>query len=121
MFRCSKEGLQRRLAAFSRVYKALGYDDTFKLPPVYGDMTRQDLLIEGLRAGRITFEDDVGNNDTIFDYMTHIGVLSNANPLGITKFLFTPFLKLVGTPEQVSHWLPLANVGKITGSYAQTE
>lgn len=39
----------------------------------------------------------------------------------MTSFLFTPFLKLVGTPEQVGHWLPLAESGKIIGSYAQTE
>ena len=52
---------------------------------------------------------------------THLFSLGNSNPLGLTNFLFTPYLKLVGTEEQVKYWLPLAEEGKIIGSYAQTE
>jgi acyl-CoA oxidase len=47
--------------------------------------------------------------------------LGNSNPLGLTLFLFTPFLKLQGSDEQLAYWLPIAESGKIIGSYAQTE
>jgi acyl-CoA oxidase len=84
-------------------------------------MNRQELILEGLRAGKITFEDGVDHNCDRFHYVSHIGVLANSNPFGLTTFLFTPFLKLQGTDEQVAYWLPLAESGKITGSYTQTE
>ncbi|KAJ7285030.1 acyl-CoA dehydrogenase/oxidase C-terminal [Mycena rebaudengoi] len=35
--------------------------------------------------------------------------------------MFIPSLKLLASPEQISHWLPLAESGKIIGTYCQTE
>lgn len=112
--------MEQTIAAFERIEKALG-DDTFKLPAAYGDVNRQQMLLEGLRAGKETFQDGLKNKHSVFEYTTHLFSLGNANPFGLTGFLFTPFLKLVGTPEQVKYWLPLAESGQITGSYAQTE
>ncbi|PVH81351.1 acyl-CoA oxidase [Cadophora sp. DSE1049] len=116
----SKEELKTTLAAFARVENTLGHTDTFKLPVAYGDQTRQATLLEGLRCGKATFQD--GEPDTnVFSERTHLFSLGNSNPLGLTNFLFTPYLKLVGTEEQVKYWLPLAEEGKIIGSYTQTE
>ncbi|KUJ19073.1 acyl-CoA oxidase [Mollisia scopiformis] len=116
----SKQEMEQAIAAFERVENILG-DDNFKLPATYGDLNRQQMLLEGLRAGKATFQDGLKHNHSIFDYTTHLFSLGNANPCGLTAFLFTPFLKLVGTDEQVAHWLPLAESGQIIGSYSQTE
>lgn len=112
--------MEQTIAAFKRIENSLG-DDTFKLPTTYGDLNRQQILLEGLRAGKATFQDGLKHKHSVFEYTTHLFSLGNANPLGLTGFLFTPFLKLVGTIEQVEYWLPLAESGQITGSYAQTE
>ncbi|KAF8857328.1 acyl-CoA oxidase [Acephala macrosclerotiorum] len=117
----SKESMEEMIAAFERIEKALGTNDTFKLPVTYGELNRQEMFLEGLRAGKVTFQDGVKHKHKVFEYITHLFCLANANPFGLTDFLFTPYLKLVGTPEQVAHWLPLAESGKIIGSYAQTE
>ncbi|KAE8446818.1 hypothetical protein EG329_011595 [Mollisiaceae sp. DMI_Dod_QoI] len=117
----SKQAMDETVAAFSRVEKVLGTDNNFKLPVTYGDLNRQEVLLEGLRAGKITLQDGLEHRHSVFEYTTHLFSLANANPFGLTSFLFTPFLKLVGTPEQVGYWAPLAESGKITGSYAQTE
>jgi acyl-CoA oxidase len=84
-------------------------------------MNRQELLLEGLRAGKITFEDGVDHNCDRFHYASHLGVLANSNPFGLQHLLFIPFVKLQGTDEQIAHWIPLAESGKIIGSYTQTE
>jgi acyl-CoA oxidase len=84
-------------------------------------MNRQKLFLEGLRAGKITFEDGVDNNCDTFHHINHTGVLSNSNPFGLTHLLFIPCIQLLGTDEQISYWVPLAEKGKIVGSYAQTE
>ena len=113
--------MEKTIAAFERVERVLGENDTSKLPATYGDLNRQQMLLEGLRAGKATFQDGLKHKHTAFDYTTHLYSLANAGPFGLTTFLFTPFLKLVGTDEQVAYWLPLAESGQITGSYAQTE
>jgi acyl-CoA oxidase len=113
--------LDRTVTAFHRVEKAMGTDDTSKLPAVYCDINRQELLLDGLRNGKITFEDGYDNDSDVFHYISHFVALGNSNPFGLTMFLFTPTLKLQGSDEQVAYWLPLAEAGKIIGSYAQTE
>ncbi|KAK0102676.1 hypothetical protein ONS95_006278 [Cadophora gregata] len=116
----SKEELETTLAAFARVEKTLGHTDNFKLPAAYMDETRQSVFLEGLRCGKATFQDDLPDSK-VFHEKTHLFRIANSNPFGLTNGLFTPYLKLVGTEEQVKHWLPLAEEGIIIGSYAQTE
>ncbi|KAH7400221.1 hypothetical protein BKA64DRAFT_694778 [Cadophora sp. MPI-SDFR-AT-0126] len=116
----SKEELEKTLSAFARVEKTLGHTDNFKLPVAYGDQTRQAAFLEGLRCGKATFEDGWPDSDVFFG-KTHLWCIANSNPFGLTNVLFTPYLKLVGTEEQVKYWLPLAEEGKIIGSYTQTE
>jgi len=118
---CSKAALDRHNAAFQRVEKALGATDNMKLPPIYGSMNREELLLDGFKAGKVVYEDGVDNNCDVFEYITHHGMLANASPFGLMRFLFIPPIKLLGTDAQVAEWVPLAESGKIIGSYAQTE
>lgn len=62
--------MEQTTAAFKRIEKALGTDDTFKLPITYGDLNRQELLLEGLRAGKITFQDGVEHKHKVFEHIT---------------------------------------------------
>jgi acyl-CoA oxidase len=111
----SKDTVDRHNAAFRRIEELLGTNDNLKLPPTYGDMNRQELFLEGLRAGKITFEDGIDHNCDRFHNVNHIGVLGNSNPYGLTHTLFIPFVKLQGTDEQIAHWVPLAESGRIIG------
>jgi len=117
----SKEAVNCHNSAFRRIERVLGTHDDLKLPLTYGDKNRQELFLEGLRAGKVTFEDDVDHNCDTFHQTSHIGVLGNSNPFGLTQPLFIPSIKLQGTDEQIAHWVPLAESGKIVGSYTQTE
>jgi acyl-CoA oxidase len=99
----------------------MGTDDISKLSAAYGDMNRQETPLDGLRNGKITFEDSYDNDSDTFHYINHFLALGNSNPLGLTMFLLTLFLKLQGSDGQVAYWLPLVEPGKIIGSYAQTE
>ncbi|TVY39291.1 Peroxisomal acyl-coenzyme A oxidase, partial [Lachnellula subtilissima] len=116
-----KEAVTRQNDAFARIEKALGTDDLWKLPPRYGNMDREEMLLEGLRAARVTVNDGMDHGHNIFYQSNHEWALSNANPFGLTGLLFIPMLKLQCSPEQLAYWLPLAESGKIIGSYAQTE
>lgn len=115
----SKETLERHQSAFERIEEALGSGDNFKLPPNYGDKDRQQLLVEGICAGKVTFEDGVDHNCDRFLFINHVGALSNSNPLGLTHLVFLSPLRSQGTDEQVAYWAPLAESGKIIGSYAR--
>jgi acyl-CoA oxidase len=84
-------------------------------------MNRQDIFLDGLQAGRVLYENAVDHNCNRFDHITHLGMLANASPFGLTRFLFIPPLKQQGTDEQISKRVSLAKAGKIIGSYAQTE
>lgn len=112
--------MEKTIAAFKRVDEALSTNN-LKLPCVYRDLNRQQMLLEGLRGGKASFQDAIKYNHNVFDYATHHFAPGNANPFGLTMVLFVPFLKLVGTDEQVKFWCPLAESGQIIGSYAQTE
>ncbi|TVY18237.1 Peroxisomal acyl-coenzyme A oxidase 1 [Lachnellula arida] len=116
-----KEAVARQNDAFARIEKALGTDDPWKLPPRYGNMDREEMLLEGLRAARVTVNDGMDHGHKVFYQCNHEWALSNANPFGLTGLLFIPMLKLQCNPEQLAHWLPLAESGMIIGSYAQTE
>jgi acyl-CoA oxidase len=72
-----------------------------KLPRIYGDMNQQDILLDDLRAGRVVHEGVVDHNCNRFDYITHLGMLANASPFGLTRFLFDPPLKQQGPDEQI--------------------
>jgi len=117
----SKEAVKRHNTAFQRVETALGTTNNLRLPPTYTDKNRQELLLEGLRAGKITFEDGVDHSCDTFHSISHLGILGNSNPFGLTQLLFIPAIKLQGTDEQIAYWVPLAEAGKIIGSYTQTE
>jgi len=84
-------------------------------------MNREEMLLEGLRAGRVTINDALDYNHGIFYLSNHEMAMANSNPFALTGLLFTPMLKLQCTPEQLAYWLPLAESGRIIGSYTQTE
>jgi acyl-CoA oxidase len=76
----TKEAVDRRNAAFQRVEKAPGTDDNSKLPPIYGVMNCQELLLEGLRAGKIIFEDGFDYDCDTFDYVSYLVVFKSSWP-----------------------------------------
>ncbi|KAE9367899.1 acyl-CoA oxidase [Stipitochalara longipes BDJ] len=117
----NSEALERHNAAFQRVEQALGVTDNMKLPPIYGSMNREELLLDGFKAGKVVYEDGVDNNCDVFEFITHHGMLANASPFGLMRFLFIPPIKLLATDVQIAEWVSLAETGKIIGSYAQTE
>jgi acyl-CoA oxidase len=84
-------------------------------------LNQENLILEGMRAGRVIVNDGIDNGHQIFRECTQEWILANSNPLGLTGALFTPMLKLQGTAEQLAYWLPLSESGKIVGSYTQTE
>ncbi|RDL38112.1 Acyl-coenzyme A oxidase [Venustampulla echinocandica] len=117
----SPEAVKIHKKAFQRVEESTGTTDMSKLPARYGNMNREDMLLEGLRAGRAAFHDSLDNGDSTFRYHTQEWVLTNSNPLGLTEVLFRPMIELQGTAEQIAYWTPLSRSGKIIGSYTQTE
>lgn len=119
--RFSKKNVERRKEAFKRIETALGTIDTWKLPRCYGNLNREEQLLEGLKAGSICGEDGLNYNHTIFHTMTNKWQLGNADTCGLHQFLFIPILKQQASTEQLKHWLPLAKGWKILGAFAQTE
>jgi len=79
------------------------------------------MLLEGLRASRVTVRDGIDHHHDIFVQSNHEWAMSNSSPLALTQLLFVPMIKLQGTPEQIAHWVSLAESGAIIGSYTQTE
>jgi acyl-CoA oxidase len=92
-----------------------------KLPSCYLNNNQQAQYLEGLRAGRATFDDDLKHGTANFVNKNHLWSLLNANPLGLTRGLFLPPVLLQGTPEQAAYWSSLAENGAIVGAYSQTE
>jgi acyl-CoA oxidase len=92
---------------------------------------------QGLRVGRIAFEDGLKYQHDFFLESTPNGILSNAryvstrsrgkqllmlsSPFGLVRLLFEPTILFSGSEEQKAYWLPLSRAGKILGSYCQTE
>lgn len=66
-------------------------------------------------------EEQVQHGHGIFDIVNHQYALMNASPFGLHPTMFIPTVQMQGTAEQQAYWLPLAESGKIIGTYAQTE
>ncbi|KAJ7146884.1 acyl-CoA dehydrogenase/oxidase [Mycena epipterygia] len=115
------EAVRLREAAFSRMEKVLESSDMSKLPDLYGEVDRTGLYMDGLRFGKATLEDKLEHGHGVFDFITPRYWMNNASPFGLQLAMFVPALKLLATSEQLAHWLPLAESGKIIGTYCQTE
>jgi acyl-CoA oxidase len=113
--------LEQRNAAFARVEKRLRTNNPSKLPRSYGSLNREEILLEGLKAGRAILEDGMEYHHDVFHHHTEHCTLGNSSPFGLNIGMFIPTLKLQGNAEQKAYWLPLAESGKIIGAYAQTE
>ncbi|KAF2875806.1 acyl-CoA dehydrogenase/oxidase C-terminal [Massariosphaeria phaeospora] len=116
-----EQTVQQRRVAFERVERALGTRDTSILPRCYGNMNRDEAYDEGLEVGRVTFEDGRHHNHDFFLESTPRGMIANASPFGLVRFLFEPAIQYCGNEEQKAKWLPLSRAGKILGTYCQTE
>jgi hypothetical protein len=119
----SKEAVSAQIAAYTRISLSprLKNSDNMILPSIYSNTSREDAFKLGLQAGIATFEDDTENKSDVFRVTAYNGSFANANPLGLTRLLFTPSLKLLGTDEQIEKWGELAERGEIIGCYSQTE
>ncbi|KAJ7705262.1 acyl-CoA dehydrogenase/oxidase C-terminal [Mycena rosella] len=115
------ETVQAREAAFSRVEKVLQSSNMSKLPGAFGEVNRTGQLMDGLRIGKAMLEERLQHKDSVFARITPQYWFANASPFGLHFLMFIPALKLLASPEQLAHWLPLAESAKIIGTYCQTE
>ncbi|TLD18316.1 acyl-CoA oxidase [Venturia nashicola] len=115
------EKLQKRRDAWDRVETTLDCKDTWKLPSIYGEQTRSEQFDEGLKAGRVMFEDGMKYGHKLFDEMTWKYQLGNALPFGITTVIFLPAIKYLGSDEQYAEWEAKSRRGEIIGAYVSTE
>ncbi|KAF2641161.1 acyl-CoA oxidase [Massarina eburnea CBS 473.64] len=113
--------VRQRRAAFERVERLSGTHDTIVLPKCYANTNREEAYDQGLKVGKIAFEDGLKYGHSFFHKMTPRYTLSNASPFGLVTLLFEPAIELNGTEEQKAKWLPLSKAGEILGSYCQTE
>ncbi|KAJ0302383.1 hypothetical protein Brms1b_012043 [Colletotrichum noveboracense] len=113
--------VRARRAAWARVEKALGTDDTSRLPGHYAKTSREDLYLDGLRMGRAVWEDRRTHNHAHFDWLTPRSTLFNYSPFGLSPAMFVKMLQLMATPAQQARWLTPALAGRINGAYVQTE
>lgn len=107
--------------AFKRLETALGELDMSKLPGVYKDISREAQFLYGLKLGKAAFEECLEHGHKLFHQATPKWRMGNANPFSLHTVLFVTYLKREGNDTQVAHWVPLAEQGKILGSYCQTE
>ncbi|KAJ7139601.1 acyl-CoA dehydrogenase/oxidase C-terminal [Mycena epipterygia] len=115
------EAVKLREAAFSRIEKALQSSDMSKLPEPFGDVDRTGQFLDGLRFGKALVDEKMQYGHSVFDFITPQYSFNNASPFGLHVVMFIPALKLLASSEQLAHWLPLAESGKILGTYCQTE
>ncbi|KAJ7648113.1 hypothetical protein FB45DRAFT_823261 [Roridomyces roridus] len=113
--------VEKRREEFRRIEKLLGRSDTRKLPHIYGESGRTEQYVDGLRWGAATFRERLKCGESWFDAVTPHHWMNNASPFGLHFLMFTPALKLLASPEQLEYWLPLAESGRIIGTYCQTE
>jgi acyl-CoA oxidase len=113
--------VQRRRDAWNRVETALGCTDTWKLPSIYGEQTRSEQYDQGLKEGKIMFEDGIKYNHKLFDNNTWKYQLGNALPFSITTVIFLPAIRYLGSEEQSSEWVSKSLRGEIVGAYVSTE
>ncbi|KAI8271308.1 Peroxisomal acyl-coenzyme A oxidase 1 [Colletotrichum sp. SAR11_239] len=108
--------VRARRAAWARVEKALGTDDTSRLPGHYAKTSREDLYLDGLRMGRAVWEDRRTHNHAHFDWLTPRYTLFNYSPFGLSPAMFVKMLQLMATPAQQARWLAPALAGRINGA-----
>ncbi|KAF2275328.1 acyl-CoA oxidase [Westerdykella ornata] len=72
--------LKERRLAWERVETLIGTRDTSKLPQSYGNQNREEMYEEGLRWGKIIFEDGLKFKHTFFKHITPRYVLLNSSP-----------------------------------------
>jgi acyl-CoA oxidase len=99
----------------------LGETDSSKLPRAYGDTGRTAVYHEGLAMAKALMQEEIRYKHGVFIRTTHHHAPVNASPFGLHYVMFIPTLKLQASPEQLAYWLPLAESGKIIGTYCQTE
>ncbi|OSS48547.1 hypothetical protein B5807_06998 [Epicoccum nigrum] len=73
-----KDEVQKRREAFRRVEKTIGTHDTSKLPFRYSDASREGLYEQGLRMGKVVFEDMQEHSHDMFVWITPRYNLINA-------------------------------------------
>ncbi|KAI8294061.1 Peroxisomal acyl-coenzyme A oxidase 1 [Colletotrichum sp. SAR 10_98] len=113
--------VRARRAAWARVEKALGTDDTSRLPGHYAKTSREDLYLDGLRMGRAVWEDRRTHNHAHFDWLTPRYTLFNYSPFGLSPAMFVKMLQLMATPAQQARWLTPALAGRINGADPKDE
>jgi acyl-CoA oxidase len=84
-------------------------------------MNREDAFLEGLKAGKVTWEDGFVHKHDLFETMNHQWTAGNSNPFGLHSLLFIPFIRNQASAEQCKLWIPQCESGEIIGCYAQTE
>ncbi|CAK5277860.1 unnamed protein product [Mycena citricolor] len=115
------EAVHAREAAFATAEKKMDTTDMDVLPAEYGDVTRSEMYIQGLKMGKAMIEERTQRGTGIFEWITPKYWLANSSPYGLHFMMFTPSLKLLGSDEQAKYWVPLAEQAKILGCYCQTE
>ncbi|KAJ7718412.1 acyl-CoA dehydrogenase/oxidase [Mycena maculata] len=115
------EVVRVRDAAFARIEKALPSSATNNLPATFGEASRSAQYMDGLQFGQAMLKEKLVHGQSVFDCITPRYHCANASPFGLHFLMFIPALKLLGSPQQLAHWLPLAESGKILGTYCQTE
>ncbi|KAF2432564.1 acyl-CoA oxidase [Tothia fuscella] len=115
------ENVRNHRAAVTRVEKALGLDDSWKLPPQYGEQNRSEQLLQGINASRVMLRDQNDHGHELFHHRTYNYQLANAGAFNQSLVIFLPCLQYLASPEQAAEWIPKVRSGAITGTYAQTE
>ena len=92
-----------------------------KLPEIYLHNSQEGQLLQGLKAGKVAFEDGIKYNHDIFHFITPMWRLGNENAIGVHTALFLHVLKREVSDEQAKNWVPFAESGNILGAYVQTE
>ncbi|KAF7985623.1 hypothetical protein HWV62_2119 [Athelia sp. TMB] len=110
-----------RWASMNRVEATLNASDMSKLPALYGNFDRLGIYRQGLATGKALMEDSLKYGHDHYHSATQRYTLLNASPFGLHPSMFIPTLKLQASAEQLRYWLPLAESGKIIGTYCQTE
>lgn len=91
------------------------------LPEAYAGSDRDEQYRYGLKWARPLMEETTHHANDSFTFETHENAPINASPFGLHTAMFIPTIRFQGNVEQQRHWLPLAESGKIIGTYAQTE
>lgn len=112
---------QKRREAWNWVEKAIGTQDNWKLPEIYQNLNREERYDLGLREGKVMLDDELKYSHDYFYYRTHRHQLGNCYPFGLTTTFFILCIKLLGTDQQASEWIPRALRGEVFGAYIQTE